>query len=244
MTRRSPTWAAVRYRGSQSVALVLVSALVTTCAVFAPLFVRTLEQGLLRAALVERDVADTTVVVRASRTASDSAVGPADLVGVLPAEAGRWFGDPVGMLTADTSVQPQDGLQRSPLRLVARDAVCDHVEVTSGRCPEEAGEVLVSAADAEAWGWEEGRRFAVPDPSAAGSGGQRGRPGDVDARRRLPEPAGPRLLAAHDCRRQVGLPHRAGRLDRPGGRRLPHGAGHLRRGLGRGGGIRRVPPRA
>ena len=167
MTRRSPTWAAVRYRGSQSVALVLVSALVTTCAVFAPLFVRTLEQGLLRAALVERDVADTTVVVRASRTATDSAVGPADLVAVLPAEAGRWFGDPVGMLTADTSVQPQDGLQPSPLRLVARDAVCDHVEVTSGRCPEEAGEVLVSAADAESWGWEEGRRFAVPDPSAA-----------------------------------------------------------------------------
>jgi putative ABC transport system permease protein len=174
--RRSPTWAAVRYRGSQSVALVLVSALVTACAVFAPLFVRTLEQGLLRAALVERDAADTTVVVRASRTAGNSGVGPADLAGVLPVEAGPWFGDPVGMLTADTSVRPREGLKPSPLRLVARDAVCDHVDVLSGRCPSEPGEVLVSSADAGAWGWEEGRTFEVPDPSTTGGDGATAEP--------------------------------------------------------------------
>ena len=63
------TWAAVRHRRSQSLVLVVVSALVTTCAVFAPLFVRTLEQGLLQAGLQQRDVADTTLVVRAARTA-------------------------------------------------------------------------------------------------------------------------------------------------------------------------------
>ena len=45
MSGLSHTWAVVRYRRSQSVALVLVSALVTTCALFAPLFVRTLELG-------------------------------------------------------------------------------------------------------------------------------------------------------------------------------------------------------
>lgn len=71
-TRREERAAADVGRGAppaQPVAvLVVVSALVTTCAVFAPLFVRTFEQGLLQAGLQQRDVADTTVVVRAART--------------------------------------------------------------------------------------------------------------------------------------------------------------------------------
>ena len=166
MSRLSSTWAAVRYRRSQSLALVLVSALVTTCAVFAPMFVRTLEQGLLRARLVERDVADTTVLLRAARTATSPGTTPGELAAAMPPAALPWFGERIGMTTADTRVQPRDGVQSSPLRLVARDDVCAHLELTSGRCPEAAGEVLVSAADAAAWGWTEGQVFAVDDPSA------------------------------------------------------------------------------
>ncbi len=104
VSRLSSTWAAVRYRRSQSLALVLVSALVTTCAVFAPMFVRTLEQGLLRARLVERDVADTTVLLRASRTIDEPDRTPGDLATAMPPEATSWFGDRVGMTTADTEV--------------------------------------------------------------------------------------------------------------------------------------------
>jgi putative ABC transport system permease protein len=167
MTRLAQTWAAVRYRRSQSLVLVIVSALVTTCAVFAPLFVRTLEQGLLQAGLVERDVADTTVVVRAVRTAQDPTVTPDELRAVMPEEATRWFHDGVGMTTADTRVQPRAGMQTSPLRLVARQDSCDHVEMVSGSCPSVPGEVLVSAADAAKWGWSEGTRFEVADPSAS-----------------------------------------------------------------------------
>ena len=88
MSRLSSTWAAVRYRRSQSLALVLVSALVTTCAVFAPLFVRTLEQGLLQARLVERDPADTTVLLRSARTAADPTTVPAQ-VATATAPRGR-----------------------------------------------------------------------------------------------------------------------------------------------------------
>ena len=90
LTRRrgaASTWAAVRHRRGQSVALVLVSALVTTCAVFAPMFVRTLEQGLLRARLVEREPADTTVLLRTARTVSDPGASPADLATAMPPEA-------------------------------------------------------------------------------------------------------------------------------------------------------------
>ncbi len=76
MTRLAQTWAAVRYRRSQSLVLVIVSALVTTCAVFAPLFVRTLEQGLLQARLVESDPADTSVLMRAVHARSQTPTSP------------------------------------------------------------------------------------------------------------------------------------------------------------------------
>ena len=151
MSRLAQTWSAVRYRRGQSLVLVVVSALATTCAVFAPLFVRTLAQGLLQAGLVQRDVADTTVVVRATRTTAEPDTTPGDLTAVMPEGATRWFHDGVGMTTADTRVQPREGLQTSPLRLVARDDICAHVEISAGRCPETAGEVLVSVADAEEW---------------------------------------------------------------------------------------------
>ena len=164
------TWAAVRHRRGQSVALVLVSALVTTCAVFAPMFVRTLEQGLLRARLVEREPADTTVLLRTARTVSDPEATPADLATAMPPEALSWFGDRVGMTTAVTEVQPRSGLQTSPVRLVARDDVCAHLDLTSGRCPQAPGEVLVSTADAEVWDWTEGQVFDVADPSAPEAG--------------------------------------------------------------------------
>ena len=156
-----------------------MSALVTTCAVFAPMFVRTLEQGLLQARLVERDPADTMVVVRASRTTEDPATAPADLERLLPAAADRWFRPPIGMVTADTRLTPAPGRKPSPLRIVARDHVCDHVEVTTGRCPEAAGEVLVSAADAKAWGWTTGTRFIVTDPAPDELGQSQGDDGEV-----------------------------------------------------------------
>ena len=134
VSRLASTWAAVRYRRSQSIALVLVSALVTTCAVFAPMFVRTLEQGLLRARLVERDVADTTVLLRAVRTTADPSTTPGDIATAMPSGALRWFGDRVGMTTADTSVSRARAC--SPHRcVVARDDICDHLELTSGKCP-------------------------------------------------------------------------------------------------------------
>ena len=94
VSRLASTWAAVRYRRSQSIALVLVSALVTTCAVFAPMFVRTLEQGLLRARLVVRDVADTTVLLRASRHTPTPSTDPGrPIATAMPSGALRWFGD-------------------------------------------------------------------------------------------------------------------------------------------------------
>lgn len=154
-------WAALRYRRGQSVALVLVSTFVTACAVFAPMFVRTLEQGLLRVTLLAKDPADTTVSVRALRTPENPALSPADLLAVLPSSARTWFESGIGMTAADARLAPEPGLQTSPVRLVARDGVCEHITLSGGRCPSAAGEVLVSVADARRWGWTDGATLSV-----------------------------------------------------------------------------------
>ncbi|MGL5818872.1 MAG: FtsX-like permease family protein [Phycicoccus sp.] len=163
-------WAAVRHRRGQSLALVLVSALVTTCAVFAPLFVRTLEQGLLRVQVTSKEPADLAMTLRTNRSGADDDVAPAALDALVPSGARRWFEPGVGMTTADTRVAPAPGKQSSPVRLRARDGFCEHVTITGGRCPSAAGEVLVSAADATAWSWRSGTVLTVTDVSAVESG--------------------------------------------------------------------------
>ena len=47
-------WAAIRYRRAQALTLLLLSALITACAVFAPLYERALEQEIGRASCRER----------------------------------------------------------------------------------------------------------------------------------------------------------------------------------------------
>ncbi|MGL5928494.1 MAG: hypothetical protein ACRCY8_06125, partial [Dermatophilaceae bacterium] len=158
---------AVRHRRGQSFALALVSALVTTCAVFAPLFVRTLEQGLLRVQVTSREPADLAVTLRTNRSATSDDLTPSALDALVPPEARRWFEPGIGMTTADTRVATAAGKQSSPVRLRTRDGVCEHLTVTGGRCPSAAGEVLVSAADARAWAWRSGTVLTVTDSGAA-----------------------------------------------------------------------------
>jgi hypothetical protein len=55
-------WAAIRYRRAQALALLLLSALITACAVFAPLYERNLEQSLLRDGLTRQSVISTSIV--------------------------------------------------------------------------------------------------------------------------------------------------------------------------------------
>ena len=154
MSRLASTWAAVRYRRSQSTPSCSSRRWSPPARSSRTLSVRTLEQGLLQAGLVERDPADPTVVVRAARTTADPATAPADLERLPPAAADRWVHAAIGMATADTRLIPEDGPARPRHYGSWRVTdVCDHVEVTTGRCPGPAGEALVSAADVTAWAW-------------------------------------------------------------------------------------------
>jgi ABC-type antimicrobial peptide transport system permease subunit len=155
-------WKAIRYRGGQSLVLVLISALVATCAAFAPLFSRSIDQALLRATLGRLETADLKLGVLATRTSDPELTAQAVEAG-MPAGLQHWYEPGLSMTTADSQVVPTAGKKPSPARLVARDEVCDHVTLDQGRCPSGANDLLVSAVDAKVWGWKVGSTLTVPN---------------------------------------------------------------------------------
>lgn len=160
-------WAAISYRRAQALVLVLLAALVTACAVFAPLYERALEQALLRNLLDTAHPADTALTVRAGRTAAFPELGVRDLEAAVREPLRSLHDEGIGMVYGRMRVTPRAGLQASPGELVARTGVCEHLRITRGKCPRGAGEVLVSAKDVQAWGWRVGQRFTTPIDGAA-----------------------------------------------------------------------------
>jgi ABC-type antimicrobial peptide transport system permease subunit len=165
-------WAAIRYRRAQALVLVLLSALVATCAVFAPLYERALEQSLLRSAINEAPVADTALVVRGGRSEADPELSPQSLQGAVPSGLLRIYGQPIAEMTDQIDISPRAGLKPSPGRMVARPDICDHLTLTVGTCPKLAGEVLVSAKDMAAWKWRVGQQFETGIPGLAANQNQ------------------------------------------------------------------------
>ena len=161
-------WAAIRYRRTQAAVLVLLAALIATCAVFAPLYQRALEQSLLRTSVVAASVADTSLVVRGGRGAANPGMTSADLVDNVPPALRALYGQPIGQMTDGIAIQPAPGLKRSPGGIIARDRVCDHLTITTGSCPTAPDEVLVSAKDLAVWGWKVGQVFTTPIPGGGG----------------------------------------------------------------------------
>ena len=106
-------WAAIRYRRAQALALLLLSPLITACAVFAPLYERALEQSRLRDGLTRQSEISTSIVGRAVQTAQaapDPAVVrtafPVSLVPAFDAGSDLWtgrlrYGGPARRRTAD-----------------------------------------------------------------------------------------------------------------------------------------------
>jgi putative ABC transport system permease protein len=142
--------AALRYRRAQAVVVVVLSALVTTCLVLAPLYSRALEQAMVRTMLRGAAAGETGLRLASSSSTEPSiALSPEALEDLVPDSVRGLFGTPV----ASTSVE----VRRMPLlgqpggRLLARDGMCDHVRFTAGRCPSAPGEIAVSADQARVY---------------------------------------------------------------------------------------------
>ncbi|MDQ6716280.1 MAG: hypothetical protein M3Z83_09240, partial [Actinomycetota bacterium] len=161
-------WAAIRYRPAQALAMLFLSALITACAVFAPLYERALEQSLLREGLKRNDAIQTAFVMEAVafRDVAPSperprSVFPAELASLYDGGSDLWSGRVryVGVAREAASVLvvgPQD--------------TCRGLQLVSGRCPSKPFEVAVSEAEAKVQGWSIGASLSpVEDlpPTAA-----------------------------------------------------------------------------
>lgn len=153
-------WAAIRYRRAQAVGLALLSALITACAVFAPLYERDLEQALLREGLTRYSQADTAVTLDA--VSVDGAVpDPARMRELFPRSLAPIYS--AGRETWTGRVTYAGVRGASVVTVRAAQETCRGLRVVTGVCPTDAWQLLVSADEARVQRWRLGDHPVAPE---------------------------------------------------------------------------------
>ena len=162
----SLVWLAIRYRRLQALVLLVLAALITACAVLAPLYDRAMQQALTRLTVDSASASATAIRLESVPPApGPGGVVPElptndELAGLLPASARGWFSPRVDG-TSVVAVR-SDLTARSPTGPIeTRTGACEHLRWLSGGCPARAGDVAVSAADEKNVGLRVGSSFEV-----------------------------------------------------------------------------------
>ncbi len=160
----------LRYRPFQAAAIATLAALITACAVFAPLYDRAMRQALTDIAIAHEPVAVVGLHLRAAADVEStyhgsdySSVAPADpeaALDALPADLVAAYGEPV--FSSGAIVIPQPAKVEDPTgELIWRDGACDHVSFVDGACPAGPGDLAISEADARIFGYDVGTKFRI-----------------------------------------------------------------------------------
>ncbi len=157
----------IRYRAGRSLVVFLLALVATTAAVLAPVYARAAQQSVLTDGLRAAPGDASTLVVAAKGTAAESQSAFRDTddirlavrqaLNAYPVVADR-LQRPVAAVDTDATLTSRP----DPLavRLAYRDGSCAHLRLT-GRCPSDAGQVLVSERSAKAHGIAAGDRVTV-----------------------------------------------------------------------------------
>jgi putative ABC transport system permease protein len=142
-------WKLIRFRGLQAAAIALLSALITACVVFAPLYDRATQQALVDLRLTQSAVQFSGLTIEGSWPSVQ-----------VPESTLKQFAAPVRSFRGLAAV-----VRGEPTRptgtMVWRDGFCGHVEVVAGRCPDEAGQIMVSVQDAKIFGYQPSGRLTI-----------------------------------------------------------------------------------
>ncbi|MGI9157778.1 MAG: FtsX-like permease family protein, partial [Marmoricola sp.] len=167
--RLGSVWKLIRYRRLQALTIALLAALVTTCAVFAPLYDRATQQALVDVKLAQAPIQLSGLALSSAKPEGNNFSGaseqlvpvqdPKDLVALVPASVRSHFARPV------VSISGQPDRPGSPNSsggaLLWRAGFCRHVVLLGGRCPTGAGEIAVSRADAHNFGYKPGTKITI-----------------------------------------------------------------------------------
>ncbi len=145
-------WSRIRHRRLQALSLLSLAALLTTSLCLGPLYQRAMEQALAGAVVANATPQEKSLRLDAKSRSADS------LVTLLPDRIEPYFLGPIVSRIVPVSVLLPSSTRQVATRLYAVDGACQHLEVVGGRCPAASGEVMVSTADMEAFGWTVGSR--------------------------------------------------------------------------------------
>lgn len=151
-------WAAIRYRPAQALAMLALSALITACAVFAPLYERALEQSLLREGLSRYDVTQTALTLE-SVSLRDVPPTPQGPRSAFPAGLASLYDAGSNLWVAHVSHTGVGGDPSSVLVLGPQET-CRGLQLVQGACPSKPFEVAVSEAEAKVQGWSLGAQLS------------------------------------------------------------------------------------
>jgi hypothetical protein len=169
----------ILHRPVQACVIGVLAALVTSCAVLTPLYQRALEQASVAVALDQSPASASQLhltsngilpdIYSRNETAVPALTAP-ELVALVPPRLRTYFRAPIvaTSVVADGETAA-GGSTRGPL--VWRDGGCEHLALTSGRCPAAAGEIAVSTADAANFGWRPGTVVRVAEVLPKGTAG-------------------------------------------------------------------------
>ena len=171
MRRRGTGWSpiglaarsALRHRRGQTAALLAMSALITACIGFAPVYDRAMQQALVDTLLAQTSVRDRVVAIDSESAVNAMGItqarDPEELRDLVP-EAMASLLEPA-VLGRTAVVSPVEGRVPPTGQLVWRDGGCEHVRILSGACPAAAGEILVSEEDERLFDLTPGVTLAV-----------------------------------------------------------------------------------
>ncbi len=160
-------WAAIRYRPAQALAMLALSALITTCAVFAPLYERALEQSLLLDGLNRYDPIQTALILEAAPL-RDVLPQPQEPRSLFPPTFARLYDDGSDLWSARVRYAGVAHADSSILLLGPHDT-CRGLQLTSGACPTKPFEVAVSEAEAKVQGWSLGASLTAAEDLPPGA---------------------------------------------------------------------------
>lgn len=155
-------WAAIRHRRFQAGALVLLSALLTTVAVFGPLYARAMEHAVFLDALDRASVIQSGIVVSqiSGRIVTPD---PADAEKAVPSDIRSVFAAPtvISEARASLTMSRKAGGASADTTVYAPGRGCAQLVITAGRCVVARDEVMVSTDEARFEGWRVGERIEV-----------------------------------------------------------------------------------
>ena len=157
---------ALRYRWVQALVVLVLASLVTAACAFAPLYVRALDQAVVATTVRATPAADAGVRILSFSTANMHVTTDyqhqRDLVpeALKPALADGIPSISVGVRRLPLAAEPEGSL-------LWRAGLCEHVRMTSGTCPNSAGEIAISADQARVYDQAVGSTLEVGEWDAS-----------------------------------------------------------------------------